>query len=239
MSSSNDWSRSTRLKRKKFNAPNSLNYVFSEGKNSEPFYVEGIKKVAESSGYIIRGSMVIDHSVYGKRGKDLVDDAERKVRVYQQELTKNNPNKKISNVWVFFDYDGNEKLYQAAFEAIGQINKGEMKKKPFERTRWHACWSSYCFEEWLLLHFEYCETAFTEKDLEDALSKAISTKEKPYIYSKNDSDIFDKVYSPSRVNNAVKNANRLNSKAEKTKDPHRNPTTGVVEFATFFLENIF
>jgi hypothetical protein len=102
MSSRQDWSRSKRNSRGRFNTPNLLNYVFSEGKNSEPFYVKGIKERAEKSGYILKGALIIDDSVYGKQGAPLVRDAERMIRKHQKDLVAAYSNQRIANVWIFF-----------------------------------------------------------------------------------------------------------------------------------------
>jgi hypothetical protein len=138
----------------------------------------------------------------------------------------------------FFDFDGKQNEFNAAFAEIDRLNVAEAKKKASERIVWHACWSSYSFEEWLWLHFCYCESALSEEELEDKLSEALTTKGKTYSYSKSDSEIFKKVYSDARVVSAVDRSRKLYEKAMKSGDPHRNPSNGVFEFVSFFLKNI-
>jgi hypothetical protein len=230
-----DWSRSSRSKRGRFLVPAYVNYVFSEGENSEPFYVEGIKEEAERSGYILKGSLIIDHSIRARQGDELIREVETKVHQYQKDLLFKH--KRIANVWIFFDFDGGKEAYRQAFAGIQRLNALEAKKKAEEKIRWHACWSSYCFEEWLYLHFAYSETAFSEAELEDKLSKVISEEGTSYRYSKSDRDIFSRVYSPARVKAAIHRSKKLNEQAEKAKDPHRNPSTGVGDFVSFFLKN--
>lgn len=239
MKHANDWNRSGRNNRPLFNLPTSYHLVYSEGKNSEPFYLEGIKKEAEESGYVLKGTIKIDHLLSGEQGSKLVDDAKRRAKNAQKELEKKNPHYHVSHVWIFFDYDGKKKEYEEAFSAIEKLNDAEKKKPKEQRINWHPCWSSYCFEEWLLLHFCYCESGLVEKDLEDKLSSQISKAENQnYTYSKSDKEIFSKVYSKERVVVAVNNAAKLNAKAAKRCDPYRNPSTGVGTFVSFFLKNV-
>lgn len=238
MSSGQDWSRCSRNKRPLFNAPSLINLVFSEGQNSEPFYTDGLKREAEKSGYILKGSLIIDHSIAGEQGKKLIGDVEGKVHLIQRELQDKRGRSRIANVWISFDFDNKPQEYQDAFDAIEKLNRKELSRKPDQRIRWVPCWSNYCFEEWLLLHFFYCETSFDEKTLEDKLSEAMSLPGSPYTYSKVDDKIFGRVYSKERTEFALKNARRLNEKALAKGKPYRNPTSGVSAFVSFVLKNV-
>jgi hypothetical protein len=227
-----------RSKRGKLRVPGELSYVFSEGKNSEPSYANGIKKIAEESGFIAKGSLIIDDSVNGCQGLLLVKVVEAKVSECQRNLLKKYGNQRITDVWIFFDYDGNDKEYWPAFVEIDRLNKSESKKGPKKRILWHACWSSYCFELWLLLHFQLVEQSFKEKDLEDKLSSLLVSNGFPEGYSKSDVDIFEKIYSPERSKNAIKRAILLNKNISVHGRSHGNPSTGVEEFAKLYLHNV-
>ena len=225
------WARSSRSKRPSILTPGVINYVFCEGETTEIFYAMGIKSLAETLGRVVPGKLIIDDSASGHGGKKLVQEVEKIIDVKRKEFAKSS-NNKIANVFIFFDDDGLGKNYTGAFLEIDRINKEEKQRKTGDQIVYHPCWSSYCFEEWLLLHFNYCETAFNEKTLEEKLSECLGEK-----YDKTDPSIFKKVTGESNVNlrKALNNAEKLNKAAKKHGDEHRNPSTGVPQFVKFFL----
>jgi|LAHS01.1.fsa_nt_gb hypothetical protein len=238
MSKETNWERSTRGQRPRLVGPQYISYFFSEGKNSEPFYADLVKSLSVKSTYISAGDLTIDHSISGRQGKILVCEVEKKVAHYQCELQKRHPEKHISNVWICFDFDNLQpQEYQGAFTEISRLNDLEKAKKSF-RIHWWPCWSSYCFEEWLLLHFAFCEAALNESELEAKLSSYISKEiGKDYKYNKSDSKIFSKIFDVKNMLTAIKYSRKLNKEALAANQPWRNPSTGVSEFAAYYLKN--
>jgi hypothetical protein len=85
-----------------------------------------------------------------------------------------------------------------------------------------VAWSNPSFELWYLLHFEYRNTGIDRYELIARLSKCLGNK-----YQKNDTNLFAEL--ESKVNNAIRNANRLLENAVESDAPKMNPATNVVK----------
>jgi len=85
-----------------------------------------------------------------------------------------------------------------------------------------VAWSNPSFELWYLLHFEYRNTGIDRDELIARLSKCLGKK-----YQKNDTNLFAEL--EPKVNNAIRNANRLLENAVESDAPKMNPATNVVK----------
>lgn len=167
-------------------------YIFSEGEETEPNYINGFKESIESN-------PIYQHIVYihcegtGRETLNVVKEAEKFVS--QKKLTS-------GEIWCLFDKDSfPPEQFNAACERIEKLNMegGSL--------RYHAGWSNECFEYWFVLHFSNYTTNSTRKEYFENLNRIFRRKLKK-DYSKNDIKIWKELQEIGSPKNAIKYAQK-------------------------------
>lgn len=145
-----------------------------------------------------------------------------------QKMAKHLSNRKdlssYQHIWVVFDKDDFEKdNFDNAVQIVNERNKKNTKK-------FHALWSNECIELWFLLHFEYMNADITRNQYFEKLGRYLGAS-----YEKNDKDIVVKMMlAGGKLENAVKNANKLQKINSGNTPSNCKPATNVVEFFEFY-----
>ncbi len=198
----NNISRKDRLKSKSQAPANYL--IVCEGKKTEPNYFNGLKKkINEKYGNKIDVLIPnIDIKGTGMNTTSLVK--------YTQK-TVNHANKVYGQVWVVFDKDDyNDEQFNSAID----------------NCNYNVAWSNPNFELWLLAHFKKVSRYVSKDDVIQELSKEFQKKGLG-DYTKNDTDIFDKVTSEGKLHTAIKNCEYMEELNKEGQASQRNPMTKV------------
>ena len=176
----NNVSRKDRLKSKRQAPANYL--IVCEGKKTEPNYFNGLKKkINEKYGNKVDVLIPnIEVKGTGMNTTSLVKYTEQKV---------NQATKIYGQVWVVFDKDEyNDEQFNSAID----------------NCNYNVAWSNPNFELWLLARFKKVNWYVSKDDVIQELSKEFQKKGLS-DYTKNDTDIFDKVTSEGKLHTAIKN----------------------------------
>ena len=187
----NNISRKDRLKSKRQAPANYL--IVCEGKKTEPNYFNGLKrKINEKYGNKVDVLIPnIDVKGTGMNTTSLVK--------YTQK-TVNHANKVYGQVWVVFDKDDyNDEQFNSAIY----------------NCNYNVAWSNPNFELWLLAHFKKINRYVSKDDVLQELSKEFQ-KNGLGNYTKNDTNIFDKVTSEGKLHTAIKNCKYMKELRRKT-----------------------
>lgn len=198
----NNISRKDRLKSKRQAPANYL--IVCEGKKTEPNYFNGLKrKINEKYGNKVDVLIPnIDVKGTGMNTTSLVK--------YTQK-TVNHANKVYGQVWVVFDKDDyNDEQFDSAIK----------------NCDYNVAWSNPNFEVWLLAHFKKVNRYISKDDVLEELSKEFQ-KEGLGDYTKNDTNIFDKVTSEGKLHIAIKNCEHMEELNKAGQASQRNPMTRV------------
>ena len=198
----NNISRKDRLKSKRQAPANYL--IVCEGKKTEPNYFKGLKrKINERFGHKVDVKIPdIDVKGTGMNTTSLVK--------YTQK-TVNHANKVYGQVWVVFDKDDyNDEQFDSAID----------------NCNYNVAWSNPNFELWLLAHFKKLNRYVSKDDVLQELSKEFQKKGLG-DYTKNDTNIFDKVTSEGKLHTAIKNCEYMEELNKEGQASQRNPMTKV------------
>ena len=198
----NNISRKDRLKSKRQAPANYL--IVCEGKKTVPNYFNGLnKKINEKYGNKLDVLIPnIDIKGTGMNTTSLVK--------YTQK-TVNHANKVYGQVWVVFDKDDyNDEQFNSAID----------------NCNYNVAWSNPNFELWLLTHFKKVSRYVSKDDVIQELSKEFQKKGLG-DYTKNDTDIFDKVTSEGKLHTAIKNCEYMEEVNKDGQASQRNPMTRV------------
>lgn len=198
----NNISRKDRLKSKRQAPANYL--IVCEGKKTEPNYFNGLKrKINEKYGNKVDVLIPnIDVKGTGMNTTSLVK--------YTQK-TVNHANKVYGQVWVVFDKDDyNDEQFDSAIK----------------NCDYNVAWSNPNFEVWLLAHFKKVNRYISKDDVLQELSKEFQKKGLG-DYTKNDTNIFDKVTSEGKLHTAIKNCEHMEELNKDGLASQRNPMTKI------------
>lgn len=198
----NNISRKDRLKSKRQAPANYL--IVCEGKKTEPNYFNGLKKkINEKYGNKVDVLIPnIDIKGTGMNTTSLVK--------YTQK-TVNHANKVYGQVWVVFDKDEyNDEQFNSAID----------------NCNYNVAWSNPNFELWLLAHFKKVNRYVSKDDVLQELSKEFQKKGLG-DYTKNDTNIFDKVTGERKLHTAIKNCEYMEELNKDGQASQRNPMTKV------------
>lgn len=198
----NNISRKDRLKSKRQAPANYL--IVCEGKKTEPNYFNGLKKkINEKYGNKVDVLIPnIDIKGIGMNTTSLVK--------YTQK-TVNHANKVYGQVWVVFDKDDyNDEQFDSAID----------------NCNYNVAWSNPNFELWLLVHFKKVNRYISKDDVLQELSKEFQKKGFG-DYTKNDTNIFEKVTSEGKLHTAIKNCEYMEELNKDGQASQRNPMTKV------------
>jgi hypothetical protein len=118
-------------------------FIACEGRNTEPLYFERIAEQVEDDG-------LLAITIYPD--KDTPNPKTDALNLIREAQSKGD---EFDEVWVVFDKDGYTK-HEEAFD-LAANGKREVK----------IAFSSIAFEQWALLHFTKCDTAFPKSDCKD------------------------------------------------------------------------
>jgi len=113
----------------------------------------------------------------------------------------NYSNKRYGQVWVVFD-------------------------KAIKTCNYNVAWSNPNFELWLLSHFKKVNRYISKDNVLQELSREFQKKGLGE-YSKNDTNIFEKVTSEERLHTAIKNCEYMEELNKDRQESQRNPMTKV------------
>lgn len=198
----NNISRKDRQKSKRQAPANYL--IVCEGKKTEPNYFKGLKrKINEKYGNKVDVLIPnIDVKGTGMNTTSLVK--------YTQK-TVNHANKVYGQVWVVFDKDDyNDEQFNSAID----------------NCNYNVAWSNPNFELWLLAHFKKINRYVSKDDVLQEFSKEFQ-KNGLGDYTKNDTNIFDKVTSEGKLHTAIKNCEYMEELNKDEQSSQRNPMTKV------------
>ena len=198
----NNISRKDRLKSKRQAPANYL--IVCEGKKTEPNYFNGLKrKINEKYGNKVDVLIPnIDVKGTGMNTTSLVK--------YTQK-TVNHANKVYGQVWVVFDKDDyNDEQFDLAID----------------NCNYNVAWSNPNFELWLLAHFKKVNRYISKDDVLQELSKEFQKKGLG-DYTKNDTNIFEKITGEGKLHTAIKNCEYMEGLNEDGHASQRNPMTKV------------
>ncbi len=180
-------------------------YIFSEGEKTEYNYFSSL---ISDLGY--NRSKQVDIKSYKTKGKDAL-------KLIREALSESPT--ESDKFWIVIDKDfftGHDKVFEL---------KDSQRKKG---KNIDIAFSSICFEEWILMHFEYTGRAFAScNDLIRYLQR------KNYIanYNKADKNIYELI--KDRIETAKENAERLNRNSLENNPGKRifelNPYTNIHE----------
>ena len=115
----------------------------------------------------------------------------------------------FDHLWIVFDKDDfpDEHFNEAVFDA---------KRKNIE-----AAYSNESFELWLLLHFEFLNSAIGRNQYADKLNKYMG------VYKKSEPDIYRKVSEAGNESEAILRAKKLFDSYDHNSPAKENPSTRV------------
>ena len=198
----NNISRKDRLKSKRQAPANYL--IVCEGKKTELNYFNGLKKKINQK--------------YGNKVDVLIPNIDIKGTgmnttslVKYTQKTVNHANKVYGQVWVVFDKDEyNDEQFNSAID----------------NCNYNVAWSNPNFELWLLAHFKKVNRYVSKDDVLQELSKEFQKKGLG-DYTKNDTNIFDKVTGEGKLHTAIKNCEYMEELNKDGQASQRNPMTKV------------
>jgi hypothetical protein len=208
---------------------------YGEGIKTEPKYVENMKKVLTSRYQMNPASdiIIVDDKSGGRSTLGLVKYIEKDVK------NRIRNGQKIDHVWIFYDRDSFEKDdYDNAYNKIFSKNKkihlnneGDASDKNL--TRWHPLWSNECFELWILLHFQYCDSSLSRESYIPSIDHELAKFDIKLTYEKNLSNLYEILEKHGNIKNAVKWAKKLNINLLNP-NLKENPLTGIYELIQHF-----
>ncbi|WP_010256397.1 RloB family protein [Treponema primitia] len=171
--------------------------IVCEGEKTEPNYFKAFPENPRVYDEIdIQGTGYNTISLV-KKATELKSEAQKKHQPYQE-------------VWCVFDRDSFP--LESFNEALALARRENIR----------CAYSNEAFEIWYLLHFNYCDTAFSRTQYKEKLTDALGTK-----YLKNDLKMYERLQDKQET--AIRNANKLYTIqcTKATKD--QNPVTTVFE----------
>ena len=198
----NEYSRKSKLKSKRLAPANYL--IVCEGKQTEPNYFNGLKKkINEKYGNKVDVLIPsIEVKGTGKNTTDLVNYTDKFV---------NYSNKRYGQVWVVFDKDDyNDEQFDSAIK----------------NCDYNVAWSNPNFELWILSHLKKVSRYVSKDDVLQELRQEFQKKGLG-DYTKNDTNIFDKVTGEGKLHTAIKNCEYMEELNKDGQASQRNPMTRV------------
>ncbi|MFK7798009.1 MAG: RloB family protein [Aureispira sp.] len=126
---------------RKFISPTTI-FIACEGKNTEPLYFERIKEeIEEEEQFALTIYPERSNNEHKSHPIGLIEEAQSRINDFDE-------------VWVVYDKDGYTK-HQEAVELAAKVINGKIV---------HIAFSSIAFEQWVLLHFEKNNHAFSKSE---------------------------------------------------------------------------
>ena len=197
-----EYSRKSKLKSKRLAPANYL--IVCEGKQTEPNYFNVLKKkINEKYGNKVDVLIPsIEVKGTGKNTTDLVNYTDKFVKY---------SNKRYGQVLVVFDKDD---------------YSNDQFDKAIKTCDYNVAWSNPNFELWLLSHFKKVNRYISKDNVLQELSKEFQKKGLGE-YTKNDTNIFEKVTSEERLHTAINNCEYMEELNKDGQESRKNPMTKV------------
>lgn len=185
--------------------------IVCEGEKTEPNYFEGLKHDLPKG---VLTSYQINIEGTGYNTQSLIDEALRLKEAYEDETSR-----PIDKVWVVFDKD--------SFTA-NDFNNAILRCAGTNPIIGCA-WSNEAFELWYLLHFHYYNSAISREYFQDLIEKNLQPSlGLDYRYQKNSKEMYGILKEHGSMQNAIKNAKRLDNEFAGRYDyANHNPSTKV------------
>ena len=224
----------SRFSRKKVLQQFGTHIFYGEGVKTEPQYVQNMKDVLEERYQMTASDIIIvDEKSGGRSTLGLVEYAEKDV------ANRRNKGISIDHVWIFYDKDSFAKdSYDNAYHKITSKNKKKylnVENDPCDahKTRWHALWSNECFELWVLLHFQYMQSALSRDAYIPKINTELARIQEDLLYDKSLTNLFKTLEMHGDIKKAVRWAKTLDKKLPNPK-VKENPSTGIYELMEYF-----
>ncbi|MDR3251715.1 MAG: RloB family protein [Tannerella sp.] len=181
--------------------------IVCEGEKTEPNYFESLKNALPKG--------VLDVKITGT-GNNTVSLVRNAKNIRKQ--TEAETNRKIDKLWVVFDRDS---FKPQSFNSAIQ--------KCADKADMDCAWTNEAFELWYLLHFHYYNTGIGRAQYQDLIEQNFRSKGlHDYKYQKNSTEMFDLLEKYGSRENAVANAQRLETAYNGRQDyANHNPCTKV------------
>jgi hypothetical protein len=209
--------------------------IICEGKKTEPYYFEGIKKRIEEKydKRINERINVTSHPTLKVKGVgrsclSLLDYAKT---IIEQEKRKN---REYDHIWLVYDLD--DFPYDDFDNTANSVKAMNESKKA--TTKWHVAWSNQCIEIWFLLHFNYYNSDIHRSKYFEKLSEIFKVH-KLDKYEKNNEDIFEILMKNGDLENAINNAKKLCKENEEQPPSKMAPATKVYELVEILKPHMF
>lgn len=203
--------------------------IICEGKKTEPYYFEGIKKRIEKK-YDKRINERIKLKVKGT-GRNTLSLLDYAKAIVEQERKQS---RMYEHIWLVYDLDDFplDNFDNTAY-SVGSMNENNNTS-----TKWHVAWSNQCIEIWFLLHFNYYNSDIHRAKYFEKLSEIF----KDYSvdkYEKNNEDIFEILIKYGNLEDAINNAKRLCKENEGQSPSKMTPATKVYELVERLKPHMF
>ena len=206
--SDKDWVEKRRDSRRIINPEYHL--IVTEGTKTEPKYFDAIKtRINEKFKERINLEVVGE----GDNTVSLFNHAKLRVEADRKKF------RYYKHVWVVYDTDDFPK---DKIDIVPEL----CAKSSTADCRYHAIWSNQCIELWYLLHFSYLHSDLSRPEYYPKLDKWLKANNAGK-YSKNRSDMFE-ILEPF-VDNAIKNAEKLQDENKERSPSNSSPGTKVYE----------
>lgn len=188
-------------------------YIFCEGRQTEPNYFLGFKKLIEENA-IYRDMVLVEIEPCQAETMRVIGMAEDYVE--KNEIQK-------GQVWCVYDKDSfPAERFNGVEERVNSLNKINTE------LQYHAAWSNECIEFWFLLHFAY----YTANNHRTEYISFLNDKFKELgigKYQKNMNDIFTILMEYGNPKLAIRYAKRIIKDGEGKTPTEIAPGTKVYE----------
>lgn len=207
--------------------------IVCEGANTEPFYFRGlIAYLADRCGGVDLSNDVNIQGV-GKNTESLMNSVESFFEKVDDEY--GSMLIPYGNIAVVFDRDS---FGAGSFNHAIDMARKQKKRYP-DIQEYISAWSNESFELWILLHFQYMDSALGRDEINRKLTEifrergVLSKRESyPGVIKSSESIFDDIIRCGGSVDMAVRNAERLDSNYHDRKYANHNPRTKVYKLVT-------
>ena len=168
-------------------------YIFCEGKQTEPQYCQGFKKLIERNP-IYRNMVLVEIEPCGAETMRVISAAEKYVA--GNLITR-------GQIWCVYDKDS-----FPARDFNGVQERAERLNQENPELQYRCAWSNECIEFWFILHFAYYISNNSRSQYIDFLNEKFR-KLGIGKYQKNKSNIFDILMEKGNPKLAIRYAKRI------------------------------
>lgn len=203
--------RDVKKRKVEFKSKRKFYLIVCEGEKTEPNYFESLK-ASLPKGVLELVSIDIDGT--GKNTLSIIEESKKLRNNYEEKYLR-----KIDKVWAVFDKDS---FPSRNFN--NAINKGENS-----RPKINCAWTNEAFELWYLLHFNYYNTGISRQKYQKLIEREINqaSGRTDFKYAKNSKEMFSILNKYGNQENAIRNAEKLETVYYDRSYSNHNPCTKV------------